>query len=187
MPIYFITSSQHKFDEIRAVVPELERLDMDLPEIQEIDARAIIEAKLKEATAHQQGEFIVEDTSLYLDCLKGLPGPLIKWFMKTIGKDGLWAIADKFGDQGAEARTTIGYAGGHDQLLFFEGRRRGRIVAPRGESNFGWDPIFQPDGQAKTQAEMTREEKNAVSMRGEAARQLKAYLDARKKAPGISS
>jgi non-canonical purine NTP pyrophosphatase (RdgB/HAM1 family) len=175
--LYFITSSQHKFDEISAVVPGLERLDMDLPEIQEIDAKLVVRAKLMEAVAHHEGEFIVEDTSLYLDCLNGLPGPLIKWFMKTIGRDGLWQIADKFGIYGAEARTTIGYACGHEEVYFFEGVRRGRIVAPRGESNFGWDPIFEPEGLGKTQAELTREEKNAVSMRGEAARKLKDFLD----------
>jgi inosine triphosphate pyrophosphatase len=176
MPIIFITSSDHKFAEIKAVVPELERLDMDLPEIQEIDAKAIIRSKLMEALAHRSGEFIVEDTSLYLDCLNGLPGPLIKWFMKTIGKEGLWAIADNFGVYGAEARTTIGYARSHEEIFYFEGVRRGRIVAPRGQSNFGWDPIFQPDGSDKTQAEMTQEEKNRISMRGEAARKLRDFL-----------
>jgi len=176
MSIYFITSSQHKFDEINAFVPELGRLDMDLPEIQEIDAKKIIRAKLAEALAHHAGEFIVEDTSLYLDCLKGLPGPLIKWFMKTIGKEGLWALAEKFGQDGAEARTTIGYARNHEEIFFFEGARRGRIVAPRGESNFGWDPVFLPEGSSKTQAEMTPEEKGRVSMRGEAARKLRDFL-----------
>jgi len=182
MTLYFITSSEHKFAEISAVLPELERLDMDLPEIQEIDAKAIIRAKLMEALAHRGGEFIVEDTSLYLDCLKGLPGPLIKWFMKTIGKEGLWAIADKFGVCGAEARTTIGYARSHEEVFFFEGSRRGRIVAPRGQSNFGWDPIFQPEGSDRTQAEMTQEEKNRISMRGEAARKFKEFLDGNKSA-----
>jgi non-canonical purine NTP pyrophosphatase (RdgB/HAM1 family) len=176
MSLYFITSSEHKFAEISAVVPGLERLDMDLPEIQEIDAKVIIRAKLMEALTHRGGEFIVEDTSLYLDCLKGLPGPLIKWFMKTIGKEGLWTIADKFGVYGAEARTTIGYARSHEEIFFFEGSRHGRIVAPRGQSDFGWDPIFQPEGSDRTQAEMSREEKNRVSMRGEAARKLLDFL-----------
>jgi len=44
-----------------------------LPELQEIDARKIIEAKLIEARKYHDGEFIVEDTSLYLNCLNGLP------------------------------------------------------------------------------------------------------------------
>ena len=60
--LYFITGSQGKFREVKAILPEVEMLEMDLPEIQGIDAKKIIEAKLEEATKHHAGEFIVEDT-----------------------------------------------------------------------------------------------------------------------------
>ncbi|MDD5252249.1 MAG: non-canonical purine NTP pyrophosphatase [Patescibacteria group bacterium] len=177
MPLYFITGNQNKFNEIKAIIPDIEMMDLDLPEIQEIDPKAVIEAKLKEATAHHQGEFIVEDTSLCLDCLGGkLPGPLIKWFVQTLGSDGLYDLAAKCNDFGAEARTVIGYARSHDDIIYFEGVRRGQLVPPTGSRTFGWDPIFRPEGADKTQGEMTREEKNAVSQRGEAARELRQYL-----------
>ena len=84
MSLYFITGSKGKFTEVQFIIPNLKQLNIDLPEIQELDARKIIEAKLQSAFEHHAGEFIVEDTSLYLDCLNGLPGPLIKWFIKTI-------------------------------------------------------------------------------------------------------
>ena len=148
---------------------------MDLEEVQDIDARKIIEAKLREALRHQPGAFIVEDTSLYLDALNGLPGPLIKWFMKTIGNEGLYKIANSFGNYEAEAKTIIGYTDGQ-KTEFFEGVVKGTIVEPRGETNFGWDPIFQPEGHTKTFAEMSAEEKNSLSMRKLAAEKLKAYL-----------
>ncbi len=133
---------------------------------------------LQEAlTRHgDKGAFIVEDTSLHFDCLGGLPGPLIKWFLKILGNPGLYGLCAKYGEFGAEGGTTIGYARSHEEVYFFEGVRRGRIVAPRGESNFGWDSIFELEGLGKTQAELTREEKNAVSMRGEAARKLRDFL-----------
>ncbi len=73
MEIYFITGNKNKFEEAKSVIPELQQLDIDLPEIQEIDAKTIIKAKLAEAFRYKQSEFIVEDTSLYLDCLNGLP------------------------------------------------------------------------------------------------------------------
>ncbi len=166
MAIYFITSNKGKFEEVRAVLPQVAQLDIDLPEIQEIDARAIIKFKLLEALNHKaESELIVEDTSLYLDCLKGLPGPLAKWFLKTVGNKGLADIAEKLGNNRAEAKTIIGYARTHEELYFFEGAIQGIIVAPRGEYGFGWDVIFQPDGFDKTFGEMTREEKNAISMR----------------------
>src|SRR3989338_2532354 len=95
MPLYFITENKNKFEEVKSVIPDIEHLDMELPEIQEMDPKKIIEAKLKEAMNYKAGEFIVEDTGLYLECLKGLPGPLVKWFLKTIGLGGISQIAKK--------------------------------------------------------------------------------------------
>jgi inosine triphosphate pyrophosphatase len=176
--LYFITGNKGKLGEIQTLLPEaeIEGLDIDLPELQEIDAKKIIEAKLHEATAHHDGAFIVEDTSLYLDSLNGLPGPLIKWFMKTVGNDGLSDVARKLENSGAQAKTIIGYAGPENNIHYFEGLINGQIVPPRGENGFGWDAIFQPDGSTKTFAEMTSEEKNTFSMRKRAATQLADYL-----------
>ena len=119
--LYFITGSKNKFAEIKAVLPQVEQLVIDLPEIQEIDAHEIIKAKLTEALKHHDGEFIVEDTSLYFNSLNGLPGPLIKWFTKTIGNDGLANLVDKLGNNKATAKTIIGYADGKEGIHFFEG------------------------------------------------------------------
>lgn len=176
MALYFITGNKNKFEEVRAVLGEVEQLDIDLPEIQDIDAKNIIRAKLLDALNHKDGQFIVEDTSLYLDCLKGLPGPLIKWFLKTIGNEGLANLAEKLGNNRAEAKTIIGYAKNRDEVKFFEGSVPGMIVAETGVSGFGWDPIFQPNGHDKTFAEMTAKEKNEMSMRKVAVEKLKEYL-----------
>lgn len=175
--IYFITGNKNKFEEIKSILPEVEQLDIDLPEIQEIDAKEIIKEKLSEALNHHKGDFIIEDTSLYLECLNGLPGPLIKWFLATVGNDGLAEIALKFDNNRAEAKTIIGYAKNHDEIYFFEGAVAGKIVKPRGETNFGWDPIFMPDGYDKTFAEMGKEEKNKISMRRMALNKLKEFLN----------
>jgi inosine triphosphate pyrophosphatase len=177
MEIYFITGNKNKFEEAKSVMPDLQQLDIDLPEIQEVDARAIIKEKLLEALKHKQAGFIVEDTSLYCDCLSGLPGPLIKWFLKTIGNDGLYKIVNGFGNPKAQAKTMIGYARADDDIHYFEGVVEGTIVAPRGETNFGWDPIFQPAGQERTFAEMSKEEKNTISMRRMAFEKLKEFID----------
>lgn len=183
MPLSFITGNPGKFREAQAIIPDLRQLDIDLPEIQDIDAKRIIAAKLSAAFKYRgsggndhaadQDEFIVEDISLYLDCLHGLPGPLIKWFMKTIGNTGLAEITEKFDNNRAQAKIIIGYAKGKDDVKFFESTMTGTIVAPRGENGFGWDPIFQPDSATKTFAEMTVAEKNAISMRRLALEKLK--------------
>ncbi|MBA3733078.1 non-canonical purine NTP pyrophosphatase [Patescibacteria group bacterium] len=95
MALYFITGNKGKLAEVQSILGNVEGLDIDIPEIQDIDANKIIKAKLEEAQKHHAGEFIVEDNSLYLEALNGLPGPLIKWFMKTIGNDGLYKLAIK--------------------------------------------------------------------------------------------
>lgn len=180
MRIYFITGNKNKFAEASAIVPELEQLDIDLPEIQHIDPQEVIKAKIEEAHKRHSGRFIVEDTSLTLDCLNGLPGPLIKWFLEAMGNRGLHDLAERYGVFGATARTVIGYAEYPEAApRFFEGKLRGWIVAPTGKSGFGWDPIFAPEGATKSFQQMTPAEKNRVSMRGEAFRQLKRYMDSR--------
>ncbi len=176
MALFFITGNKNKFEEVKAILDDVEQLDIDLPEVQDIDAKNVIRAKLLEALKHKDGEFIVEDTSLHLDCLKGLPGPLIKWFLKTIGNEGLTNLAEKLGDSKAEAKTIIGYAKNRNEIEFFEGTIPGKVVAQTGASGFGWDPIFQPNDFDKTFAEMSAEEKKGVSMRKIAVEKLKKFL-----------
>lgn len=89
MQIHFITGNQHKLAEVQAILPEVVQLDIDLPEIQSNDPQEIIEVKLIEALKHHNGPCIVEDTGLYLDAMNGLPGPFIKFFIKSLGSLGL--------------------------------------------------------------------------------------------------
>lgn len=175
--LYFITGNHHKFEEIHAILDgQIEQLEIDLPEIQDFDAHKIIRAKLQEAFKHHQGEFIVEDTSLYLEGLNGLPGPLIKWFEKRLGNQGLADLAAGLKTPRAEAKTLIGYAKSPDDIHFFEGSLPGTIVQPRGTQDFGWAPIFQPADYPKTFAEMSPTEKNSLSMRKLATQKLKLFL-----------
>ncbi|MBI2577659.1 MAG: non-canonical purine NTP pyrophosphatase [Candidatus Wildermuthbacteria bacterium] len=177
MTLYFVTGSMHKFAEAKEFLPEIEQLDLDLAEVQDIDPTLIIKAKLQTAFNHAQGEFFVEDTGLYFEVLNGMPGPLIKWFLKSLGRKGLYQLAKKMGNTKAEAKAIIGYAKTKDEVYFFEGTVKGTIVSPRGESDFGWDPIFQPEGFKKTFAQMSLEEKNSISHRREALLRLKAFLE----------
>jgi len=176
MTLYFITGNKNKFEEVKLIFPNVEQFDINLQEIQEIDAKKILNAKFLEALKYKQAEFIVEDTSLYLECLNGLPGPLIKWFIKTIGNEGLFNITKKLENTKAEAKTIIGYARSSKEIYYFEGSIKGKIVSPRGKSGFGWDPIFQPEGFLQSFAEMTQTEKNKISMRSIALNKLKEFI-----------
>lgn len=160
------------------MLPEIERLDIDLAEIQDIDARVIVKHKLEQALGYKEGQFIVEDTALYMEALNHvLPGPLIKWFMKAVGPEGLYDIAKGAGKYGAQGRAIFGYARSPQDIHFFEGSIAGKIVPPTSDSGFGWDPVFRPDGFDKSFAEMSLEEKNAISHRGLAIKKLKDFLE----------
>lgn len=176
MSLYFITSNKNKFREAKQVIPNLKQLNIDLLEIQDSDPRKIIKHKLQEAKQYKAAEFIVEDTSLYLECLNGLPGPFIKWFLQAMGNDGLYRIAKSFGNYHATAKTIIGYSDKKYRMHYFEGVIRGSIVAPRGKTSFGWDPIFQPAGYKKTFAEMTSDDKSKISHRSKALQKVRKKI-----------
>lgn len=190
-PPLFLTGNRHKLAEFQQVWPELQSWDIDLPEIQHHDARAVVRAKLLSAAQLKPGcSLMVEDTSLCLSALGGLPGPLTKWFVdpQALGIQGLAELALQRQNPHAEALTLIGLlhvptkasdVSGQqvtESLHIFEGRVTGQIVLPRGSKGFGWDPIFQPKGSALTFAEMNLEEKARYSMRQRALDCVSSFL-----------
>ncbi len=176
MQITFVTGNKNKFEEAIQIIPGLTQKSLDLVEIQEIDSKKVIVHKLEEARKVLSGNIVVEDNAFYLEAINGLPGPLIKWFQKTIGNEGLVSICDSFKNHKAIAKVTIGFSKENGDIEFFEGSIEGEIVKPRGENGFDWDAIFQPTGYTKTFGEMTREEKNSISMRKIAFEKLKNSL-----------
>lgn len=178
----YVTGNQKKYDEAKAYFPQIEQMDLDLPEIQSLSSKEIIEAKLAVATRiapnHDNRVLIVEDVSLTFDSMGGLPGPLIKWFQKEIGALGLYKMAQAFKVERAFVTLTLGMAFPEGKHVFFGSRIEGKIVPPTGSSLFGFDPIFAPDGQnGLTYGQMTMEQKNAISHRGLALKQMRDYLE----------
>jgi non-canonical purine NTP pyrophosphatase (RdgB/HAM1 family) len=175
----YVTSNEGKFLEASKLLNGLERLDIDLTEIQSLDPREIIEAKLTEAKKRiadaDKRILMVEDLSFVLDGCAGLPGPLMKLF--RLGPEGLYKFAETFGNKRAKAILPVGLLIPECEPVFFEGVVEGCVVPPRGVKKFTMDQIFQPDGQTRTYAEMTPEEKNAISHRGIALRKVKEYLE----------
>jgi non-canonical purine NTP pyrophosphatase (RdgB/HAM1 family) len=175
--LYFITGNQNKFDEVKLILPGIKQIQIDLDEIQEIDPHKVITHKLKTALKHHSGEFIIEDTSLFFECLQNkLPGPFIKWFLKSLGNQNLYEMTKKYNNFRATAKTIIGYANENLEFEFFEGSLTGTIVPPVGENGFAWDKIFIPDGCNKTMAQMTTDEKNKISMRTKALLKFEDFL-----------
>ena len=95
------------------------------------------------------------------------------------GPDGLPRLIADWDDKSAYALCMFGYCegGDGDEVKVFEGRSDGTIVSPRGSRDFGWDPVFQPDGFNLTYAEMDKAVKNTISHRGRALQKVKAFFD----------
>ena len=202
-PISFVTGNAKKLEEVRAILGarfprEIVAVKLDLPELQgEIDD--ICKLKCLEEARQVKGPVMVEDTCLCFNALKGLPGtendslityfldfnsqfklpagPYIKWFLDKLGPEGLHKLLDGWEDKSAQAVCTFAYTDRPDgEVILFQGRTEGDIVAPRGPRDFGWDPVFQPTGYDQTYAELPKPKKNEISHRYRALAKLAEHF-----------
>jgi non-canonical purine NTP pyrophosphatase (RdgB/HAM1 family) len=152
------------------------RVSLTLPEIQAATVEEITRFKLETAKSKGYKRLIVEDVSLGFDELGNFPGPYVRWLLEAAGGKGLAAVAYALNNRAAKAQCCVGYWDGR-QVQLFLGETAGEIlVKPRGERVFGWDAWFLPEGSQQTFAEMTPEEKDALSHRGRAYRKLAEHL-----------
>ena len=178
MEIIFVTGNENKLREAQEILANISTLgySLDLIEIQG-SAEEIIDAKLDEAYKKIKKPLIVEDTSLIFESMGELPGPYIKDFLRNVSIDKFHKLASFDGEYNAKAVCLIGFIDSNQNKSIFKGECLGKICEPKGTSNFGWDPVFQPDGFEKTFAQMTAEEKNKVSHRKAAFEKLKNFLN----------
>ena len=177
--ITFITGSAGKWEEVFALLGDVVRQkDLDLPEIQSLDVKEVIGAKLVEARkVITQGAILVDDSGYYFHALGRLPGVFSKFFYEELGLEGNVSLLEKLGDNHVTAYTQLGYMNEQGVISYFEGVVECTFVAPRGTNGFGFDPVFLPDGSDKTMAEMNDEERQKWKMRTIAVNKLKAFLE----------
>lgn len=192
--LIFATNNQHKVEEIRKVIGNLftiltlkeAGIDMDIPEpYDSLEANA----SAKSATIYQltgQNCFS-EDSGLLVAALNGEPG--VKSARYAGDTRDFQANIDKLMQQmqgqtnRAAAFTTVISLILDGKEYLFEGTCKGNIaLSQRGAGGFGYDPVFIPDGSNRTFAEMSLEEKNAISHRRKATDQLIAFLQRTSKA-----
>lgn len=187
--ITFVTGNINKLKEVTAILAGssssesskvgnyyISNKSLDLDEVQGTINEVTIH-KAKSAAEIIGGPVLVEDTCLGFNAFNDLPGPYIKWFLKSIGLNGLVDMLYKFEDKGAKAICTFGFCEGPGaEVLLFQGITDGTIVSSRGPTDFGWDPIFEPTGFNQTYAEMDKSVKNTISHRYKALDKLREYL-----------
>ncbi|WP_018723166.1 RdgB/HAM1 family non-canonical purine NTP pyrophosphatase [Salinispora fenicalii] len=123
---------------------------------------------------------IADDSGLAVEALNGMPGVFSARWAGQHGDDhaNLQLVLNQIADvpdehRGASFVCTVALAlpGGKEHLV--DGRQAGRLLRePHGDGGFGYDPIFRGDGQDRTNAELTPAEKDAISHRGKALREL---------------
>ena len=176
MTIRFVTSNEGKVREAREYLPEpVEQVNYDYTEIQSDELEEIAAYGAREAFEHLGGAepVLVDDAGLFCDAFDGFPGPYSSYVQDTVGVDGVRSLVATAETDRARFRTVLAYHDG-DEVRTFDGAVQGRIVDPRGDGGFGYDPIFEHDG--RTMAEMSTAEKNAISHRGRALAKFADWL-----------
>lgn len=183
MNVFFVTGNANKAKYFSKLIGfDIEHKDVDVEEIQSLDLVDVAVGKAKAAYSQIKQPVIVEDTSLEVKALGGLPGTFIKWFEKTLGLEGICRITSLSADRTAIARNVHVYYDGKTTKIF-EGSLDGIIPdSPKGKSGFGYNPIFIPYDSQKTLAEMTEEEFTHEYLRIKPIEQVKAFLHSLDKA-----
>lgn len=186
--ITFVTGNANKLKEVVAILAggaessqvgnfSIVNQSLDLLEVQGTIEEVTIH-KAQSAAEQIGGPVLVEDTCLGFNALKNLPGPYIKWFVASVGLEGLVKMLDGFEDKSANAICTFGYCEGPGkEVKLFQGITEGTIVSSRGPTNFGWDSIFEPKGFDQTYAELDKSVKNTISHRFRALDKLRSFLE----------
>jgi len=175
---YFVTSNVHKFQEARRVLSEYKiataKLRVGAVEIQDDKLENIAEASVLDAVKNCGLPIFVEDAGLFIEALKGFPGPYSKYVYNTVGVNGILKLMKNIENRSAHFQSVIAFSSPDEHPICFRGKVDGKIsLQERGTSGFGYDPIFEPtEGNGRTFAEMTLNEKNGYSHRAEALRKF---------------
>jgi XTP/dITP diphosphohydrolase len=194
--IVLATRNGHKVRELQTILADLiAELDLEIVGLGEFpDLADVIEtgvtfaenAKLKAVAAAEATGLpaLADDSGLAVDVLGGAPGVFSGRWAGTHGQDRanlelllgqLYDVPDEHRAAAFVCAAVLALPDG--TVVVREGRMPGRLArVPRGENGFGYDPILVVDGDSRTSAELTFEEKNAISHRGKAFRALATDL-----------
>jgi XTP/dITP diphosphohydrolase len=178
---------------ILAASPAGERFELvglaDVPSYDEVPESGLTFAenaliKAREGVKHTGLPTVADDSGLAVDALNGMPGVFSARWSGRHGDDDanldlvlgqLGDVPDGYRGGAFVAAAALVTPDGAEHVV--EGRMTGQVIrARRGDGGFGYDPIFVPDGETRTSAELTAAEKDAISHRGKAFRALAELL-----------
>ena len=189
MKLVFATNNNFKFTEMK----ESLSTNIELQKLEDIGCREELPETKEtlEGNAEQKARYVYEkfgyscfadDTGLEINALDGKPGVYSARYAGE-SKDSMLNMKKVLKEmknernRSARFRTVIALIIS-GETIFFEGLVEGQILHElQGDKGFGYDPIFLPDNHAQSFAQMNLQEKNAISHRGKAVRQLVKYLN----------
>ena len=185
MEALFVTSNHNKAREAAEILGiELRSIALDLPELQDLDVAQVAAVKAtaaREAIGAPDSPILVEDSGLVVEAWNGLPGALTKWFLASVGNEGILNMLSGEKDRSARAVCAVAIAFADGYTRVFLGEVGGSIaLEPRGSGGFGWDPIFVPEGYSETYAELgsrKHEDSHRARALGAAREVLRARLE----------
>lgn len=188
MKLVFATQNRNKLREVSTMMPE----GIELVNLEDIGHTEELEetSDTLDGNALQKAEYIfqnyhvscfADDTGLEIDALDGAPGVYSARYAgdskdSNANMDKVLEEMEGVEDRSAQFRTSICLFW-KGNVYYFEGVVRGRILHEKaGAEGFGYDPIFAPEGEDRSFAEMSFAEKNAMSHRGRAIASLVNWL-----------
>jgi XTP/dITP diphosphohydrolase len=196
MKIVLATHNKHKRDELQAVLRDeldsdvtivtLDEIEPAIGDIEETGTTLEENAVIKARAVYDRLRLptVADDTGLEVLALNGAPGVYSARYSGggatyNSNIDKLLGELVPFEDRSARFRTVIAFIDDRGQESLFDGMVKGVILPVRqGVQGFGYDPVFAPeeDRSNRSFAEMSAEEKNAISHRGRALRKLTQHL-----------
>lgn len=184
MEIKFLTSNQHKVEEVQGKLEDrfgkrykLTHVNQAYPELQGDSTREIALQSATTMATTVDPPFILEDSGIFIDALSGFPGPYSSFVFKTIGLQGILDLMQSHSNRSARFISVIVFVDANKDFRVFEGVTEGSISEEIfGSGGFGFDPIFVPNGETGTYAQLSLEQKNNLSHRGKSVQKFLDYL-----------
>ena len=185
--VIFASSNTHKYEEAEKILAEfgmkLGFFQTDLTEIQDNFLSKIAMEKCldawrkcnKEKSFRTTKPIIVEDDGLFIDSLSGFPGPYSSYVFDTIGNNGILKLVGNKRD--AQFVSIIAFCESPAQQMIFESNVVGTISKNVQGEGWGYDPIFIPEKQNKTYAELA--DKNKLSHRYESLKKFAIWFNSK--------
>ena len=161
--LFFVSSNENKFQETERILSnfgmQINFFKTTLEEIQSNDLNDIAEQKAINAYGIVKKPIIIEDDGLFIDSLNGFPGPYSSYVYDTIGNKGIMNLLENCETRDAKFVSLIAYCDNDDVVKLFESSIPGKISSAIEKGGWGYDPIFIPDGESKTYANVSDKDK----------------------------